>query len=52
VFGFIPAKMQTIQALVKNGVCAPDTDLLPPDDVLVRAFVAVFAFSPDAFDAL
>ncbi len=25
VFGFIPDKMQTIHALVKNGVCAPDT---------------------------
>ena len=27
VFGFIPAKMLTIHALVKNGVCAPDTRL-------------------------
>ena len=26
VFGFIPAKMQTIQAPVKNGARAPDTD--------------------------
>ena len=40
VFGFIPAKMLTIHALVKNAVCAPDTHFTLLAAAMAKAKVA------------
>jgi hypothetical protein len=47
-FGFIPAKMQTIHALVKNGARAPDTQLLFPNAFarVGASFLSRVAVSP------